>query len=217
MIAFLDLAHWRRNLCLASLFGLLWGCSDLKMDSDELTSRTTAPQAGANCASCHAHPPGDINHTYHLFMTDSNITSNRPITCLHCHSKSIAGYPVTYLDSIFVDSSGNEFHSLNYPRDSGIRLMRLDRVEKLVKIRPRPLPARPGYKGPQEWMTALAHMNGKVDIDFDSTSIDTAKFHGVKANYSVQNLTCSAVACHPNHNAYRWPIPSKGLPILRGE
>jgi len=194
---------------------LLGGCQG---DKGELTATSIAPQMGPNCASCHAYPPRDTNHVYHLFEVDGTITNNRPITCLHCHNKSMLGRDKAFSDSIFLDPNGNEFHALDFPDIPEIRAYPLVRVDTLIQNRPVPLPPRPGSLAEiQEWMTGSAHMNGAVDVDFDETSIDTARFHGQTAFFNPEKLTCSAMACHPSPGDYRWAIPSRGLPILKGD
>src|SRR5687768_119969 len=100
--------------------GFLSACS--RMDADELTARATAPQAGANCSSCHAYPLKDTHHTYHLFLTDSSRTENGAVSCMHCHRNSVVTRRVKVPDSIFVDSLGNQFSSWDFPRDSTMRL-----------------------------------------------------------------------------------------------
>jgi hypothetical protein len=121
-------------------------------------------------------------------------------------------------DSIFVDSTGSQYHGLDFPDDVELRTFPLVRVETLVVRRALPAPIRSGsLPAMREWMTGLAHMNGTVDVVFNSTSHDTAKFHGQRATYNPEAQTCSAVDCHPNHGTYRWSIPSLGLPTLKGD
>lgn len=196
----------------------LAACEGLGDGQAGLMDRTAGPAAGPSCAGCHAYPLRDTNHVFHLFETDSSITSDRPITCLHCHDRSLASRMVAYADSIYRDSSGNEFHALDFPDDAELRTFPLVRVDTLMKRRPVPQAPRPGRPAElQEWVTALAHMNGSVDVEFDSTSHDTARFHGQRAAYNPREQTCSAVDCHPNHGNYRWAVPSRGLPILKGD
>lgn len=197
-----------------SFLGLL-GCT---ADKTELVQTTLAPQSAPNCASCHAYPPRDTNHVYHLFDVEGGITNNRPITCLHCHNKSMLGKDIAFIDSIFLDPNGNEFHALDFPDIPEIRNYPLLRLDTLVQNRPVELASSTGSPlALAEWMTGHAHMNGKVDVDFDKTSIDTARFQGQSAFFHPEKLTCSAMACHPSSGDYRWAIPSKGLPILKGD
>ena len=191
---------------------------EYRTDPDSLTAKAKEPVAGPNCAACHGYPLRDTNHVFHLLHTDSSITSDRPITCLNCHSRSLASHLVHFADSIYRDSSGNDFHALDFPNDPELRTFLLVRVDTLIKPRPVPAAPRPGpLPEMQEWITALAHMNGVVDVEFDSTSEDTGRFHGSRAVFNLEKQTCSSVDCHPNHGAYRWAAPSQGLPILKGD
>lgn len=214
---FLSSRRRLRKVTLAA-FGSLAAFSGCRNGTSELTSVSKAAQSGPNCASCHAYPLRDTNHVYHLFETDSSITNNRPITCLHCHNTSIVGRDTAFQDSIFVDSNGNEFHALDFPDIPEIREFPLARVEALVRNRPVAMPARPGpVPEIREWMTSFAHMNGVVDVVFDPSSIDTSRFRGASASFNPKESTCSAMACHPAQGPYRWAIPSRNLPILKGE
>lgn len=207
-----------QTLCWLPVLLLGWAaCTEFRTDPGDLTARG-GPAAGVNCAACHAYPLRDTNHIYHLYEPDSNITSDRPITCLNCHDRSLANRRVAYADSIFRDPGGNEFHALDFPDDAELRTFTLVRVDTLIKRRPVPAPERPGPSPEmQEWVTALAHLNGTVDVEFDSTSEDTGRFHGMRAVFNPAEQTCSSVDCHPNHGAYRWGIPSRGLPTLKGD
>lgn len=203
---------------LAGFAVLLFALTGCQEDKAALTAISPSPQMGPNCASCHAYPPRDTNHTYHLFQTSGSIRNNHPITCLNCHNKSMLGHDQAFMDSVFLDPNGNESHTLDYPDWIELRTYPFVRIDTVVKNRPVPQPTRPGaITEIQEWMTGLAHMNGVVDVDFDPTSIDTAKFGGQTAVFHPKELTCSAMACHPIPGAYRWAIPSRGLPILKGD
>ena len=198
--------------------GLLAAFSACRHETNGLTSVSNAAHSGPDCASCHAYPLLDTNHVFHLFETDSSITNNRPITCLHCHNTSIRGRDTAFQDSIFLDPNGNEFHSLDFPDIPEIRAYPLSRVETLVRNRPIAMPPRPGREPEiREWMTSLAHLNGVVDVVFDPSSIDTSRFRGAAASFNPKEATCSAMACHPNQGPYRWAVPSRNLPILKGE
>jgi hypothetical protein len=208
----------RHLKALLAAFGLLAVISGCRYETPALTSVSKAAQSGPDCASCHGYPLRDTNHVYHLFKTDSSITNNRPITCLHCHNTAIQGRDTAFQDSIFLDSNGNEFHSLDFPDIPEIRAYPLARVETLVRNRPIGMPPRPGPEPEiREWMTSLAHLNGVVDVVFDPGSIDTSRFRGATAVFNPVEATCSAMACHPNPGAYRWAVPSRNLPILKGE
>ncbi|MEO6095864.1 MAG: hypothetical protein ABIW76_09320 [Fibrobacteria bacterium] len=206
-----------RKAALAA-FGLLAAFSGCRNETPGLTSVSKAAQSGPDCASCHAYPLRDTNHVYHLFETSSSITNNRPITCLHCHNTAIMGRDTAFQDSIFLDPNGNEFHALDFPDIPEIRGYPLVRVETLVRNRPIAMPPRPGPEPViSEWITSVAHMNGVVDVVFDPSSIDTSRFRGAPAEFNPKTSTCSAMACHPNQGPYRWAIPSRNLPILKGE
>lgn len=206
-----------RKAALAAL-GMLAAVCGCRNETPGLTSVSKSAQSGPDCASCHAYPLRDTNHVFHLFKTDSSITNNRPITCLHCHNTSIRGRDTAFQDSVFLDSNGIEFNSLGYPDIPEIRELPLARVETLVRNRPIAMPPRPGPEPEiREWMTSLAHMNGVVDVVFDTSSIDTSRFHGASAAFNPKEATCSAMACHPNQGIYRWAVPSRNLPILKGE
>ena len=130
----------------------------------------------------------------------------------------MAARMLTLPDSIFVDTMGNEFHALDFPEDVELRTFPLVRVDTIHRRRPVPWPPRGGdLPELQEWMTGLAHLNGVVDVVFDSTSNDTAKYHGAMASFNPAMETCSAVACHPNHGAYRFADPARGLSELHGD
>jgi hypothetical protein len=206
---------WKAALCASALLAAVSGCRN---ETPGLTSVAKTAQSGPDCASCHAYPLRDTNHVFHLLKTGSSITNNQPITCLHCHSTSIKGRDTAFHDSIFMDPDGNERHSLDYPDIPEIRVLPLARVDTLVRYRPIAMPARPGPEPEiREWMTDLAHMNGVVDVVFDPSSIDTSKFRGASASFNPKEATCSAMACHPSPGSYRWAIPSRNLPILKGE
>jgi hypothetical protein len=204
---------------LAPVALILTACMEFGESSQDLTAKASGPMPGPNCAACHGYPLQDVNHSYHLHELDSSLTSDRPVTCLHCHDRSIAARMETHPDSVFRDAMGNEFRALDFPDDQELRTFPLARVDTLVLRRAVPAPPR---KGPlpamREWMTALAHMNGVVDVDFNRTSHDTSRFQGARATFNPEMQTCSAVACHPVPGAYRWPIPSRGLlDTLRGD
>jgi hypothetical protein len=69
----------------------------------------------------------------------------------------------------------------------------------------------------REWVTGLAHMNGTVDVVFDATISDTARFLGARAEFNPKMETCSAISCHSKDGLYRFEACSKNLPGLAGE
>ncbi len=184
----------------------------------ELTSANSIDQAGPNCASCHAYPLLDTNHVFHLFELDSSLTNDRPITCLHCHVNSIAGHDTAFADSIFQDVNGNRFHALDFPDIQMIRDWPLVSIDTLYAYKPLFQPPRPGPPPEMlELQTSFAHLNGKVDVDFNETSNNPMAFEGREASYDPVEMTCSAVYCHPNDVAYRWARPSKNIPMENGD
>jgi hypothetical protein len=205
----------------------LAGCGEVKMDSSELTARSASQQPGLDCASCHAYVLADSNHLFHLFGTTPNYDINGPITCLECHATSIQSRPTAIYDSLFMDKDSILWHALEFPvipdsatmGDTLRRDFRLAEVDTLVRNVPVTVPARPGAAprgGLAEWMTGLAHMNGKVDVAFDPRVSDTAKFGGKKALYSPTQESCSAIACHPSgEKEWGFPSPSKRLPMRK--
>ncbi|MDB5104035.1 MAG: hypothetical protein JWP91_1724 [Fibrobacteres bacterium] len=208
----------------AGLLGLS-ACGDWKPDTAELTARTAEPAQGANCSSCHGYPLQDTNHVFHLYHTTPNKRFNGPITCLDCHFQALQHASVVLRDSVYVDptdSMPGHWSSLDFPipgtDDSLARLIRtfdLDTVVLRPQNRPIPLPKRPGaFPNFTEYMTGLAHMNRKVDVEFDPKVTDVVRFGGEKAAFNPREETCSAVACHPGDTPFRFAAPGKGLPEL---
>ena len=205
---------------------LFAACGDLKMDSGELTARSAAAPLIADCSSCHAYPLTDTNHTFHLLYTQDRKQGNGPLTCLDCHSTAIAKQPFTFRDTLFLDSNGNEWSTFDFPIDplkpslaDTIRTYQMIRVDTVIQERPILAPARPGRApGFQEYITSLAHMNGKVDVLFHPRDVDTVRFPGVKAEFNPAKETCSAISCHPGSTPYwRFAAPLKGLRQLEGK
>jgi hypothetical protein len=198
---------------------LILACGDWKNDPDSLTARTSAAAVpGPDCSSCHAYVLNDSNHLFHFFKADSNKSINGAVTCLDCHARSIAWKETPLPDSIFVDSFGGFWSSLDYPKSAAIRTYRLERIDTVRQHRPIPEKPEPGrIPAYREYATALAHMNGRVEVAFDPRVTDTSKYSGASAAYNPSQETCSAVACHERQNPYRWAAPSKGLPGLKGE
>ena len=171
---------------------------------------------GPDCASCHPYPPPDANHVFH-FGNPLASRGNGTISCRDCHAESLLGRPVLALDSIFlsVDSAGNrvEWSGILYPDAAFIRQWPLLRVDTLSQIRPveqEGSTAEIGFL--RQWLTGPAHLNGRVDVIFDSLVSDALRFGGLTAEFHPALQTCSAVNCHKGAGAYQWAAPSKGLP-----
>lgn len=199
----------------------LAACGEWKNDPDSLTAKSTAPVLGASCSACHGYPLQDTNHDYHLFKAGSNQDLNGAITCLDCHANSIKSRAVTLFDSVFQDTATLEiFFSLSHPGDSartseGKRIRSLDllRVDTRIQNHPIAMPTRPGALPDfQEYLTSIAHMNGKVDVNFDPRNSNPVEFGGDSASFNPKMETCSALACHPGPGAiYRFSSAAKGL------
>lgn len=191
------------------------------LQEEELT-RTVNPVAvaGPDCASCHAYPPADTNHNYHLFEGLLMKRVNGQVTCLDCHHTAMAARTYRLPDSIFVDSLGNEWSSMDFPNDPDIRRFTLRRVDTVVHDRPLDAAARPGRQPLfQEYITSLAHMNGKVDVVFHPKVTDTSLFPGLRADFLPEKETCSAMACHPTVDTpfWRFADSARGLSELLGQ
>lgn len=202
--------------------GLVFLAACDRLDRQTLTARTIAAAEGPDCASCHRYPLLDSNHIFHLLDADTlRITKNinGRITCLDCHAGAMASRNHLLLDSICVDSlKPSGWSSLDEASDFRKCMGKHApvRVDSIIQHRPVPLPERPGAAPLlTEWMTSLAHMNGTVDVEFDSRVDDTLEDRNGAA-WEPEALTCSAVACHEHHGHYRWAAPSKGLTRLRG-
>lgn len=206
----------------AAAAALLLACGDWKTDPASLTARTAAPAKGPDCASCHGYPLMDRNHQYHLFEAGGNRELNGAITCFDCHSQAIQFRDVVLFDTVYEEPSGERWRTQSHPNpgdttSSGlvIRSLLLVRVESLPQQHPLPMPARPGsVPAFQEYITTLAHMNGRVDVHFAGRNSRPFLFEGQSASFNPTQETCSAVACHPNPGAYSFGSKAKGLPAL---
>jgi hypothetical protein len=94
----------------------------------------------------------------------------------------------------------------------------LIRIDTLEQPYPIPLSGKiPKQDEVQEWITGLAHMNGKVDVVFDASVSDSSRFHGKRPEFNPKTETCSAVSCHSHDGPYRFEACSKNLPELAGD
>ena len=188
------------------------------MNPAELTQTMAGPAVAMDCSACHPYPLQDRNHQEHGVSSPLFVQKvNGPVTCLDCHRGSLLSITAVVQDSIYRDSNGTLWSASENPDDVRIRAMALLRVDRYVQHHPIPssraVPIAYGY---QEWLTGMAHLNGKVDVEFDSAVTDTARFHGAKAEYDPEMQTCSAVSCHPRSGSYRFSACSKSLPEMRG-
>ena len=197
---------------------LFTNCVDFKLESENLTATTQNLQSSPNCASCHPYLLQDQDHLFHVEVAGQGRTLVGPVTCLDCHASSMSSIQSTVIDSVFLDTSGQRLSALDFPGIDSIRQLPLIEIDTIIQAHPIPIFPRPGLKPElKEWMTGLAHMNGKVDINFPQRISDTGRYHGQLANFSPTMETCSAIACHQNDKPYRFLNPAKGLTFLNGE
>jgi hypothetical protein len=199
-------------------------CDYWNTDSSALTARSVAPAPSPGCASCHGYPLKDKNHDYHLFKTSGSFDLNGEITCVDCHSTAIRFKAVVLFDTVYEDSTGEKWRTLDNPqpdaRTSGgtlIRSLPLSELDTLHRHVGDKAPSRPGDKPLfQEFITAAAHMNGEVDVSFDSKNSRPDKFNGDSASWNPRQESCSAVACHPGgQKPYSFGSKAKGLPEVK--
>ncbi len=198
--------------------GLFLSCLQ-PLDSSSLRAKAEHPVKGADCASCHPYDLQDNNHVFHITYADLNVKQvNGKVTCLDCHLTAILSRPLTLLDSIYQDRDGIIRSSIDNPLSPEIREGTLLRVDTLRHNRPIPSPrVIPGEHEIQEWLTGLAHMDGTVDVVFDSSVTDRVRFEGRSAEFNPKSETCSAISCHEDPGAYRFKAGSKGLSGLTGD
>lgn len=210
----------------ALVLGFLVACGNWKTDPATLTARS-GPAPGMSCIACHAYPPQDSNHLYHLYQTVPDKFVNGAVTCLACHRNSLASRVVVMKDTIFrnPDPLGDlsSVSSMNYPITSpadtfSIRVRSWPVDSVIPRPQTQPIPQANlvfSESGILEYMTGISHLNGTLDVVFDPKHSDPARFGGTQATYNPKEETCSAVACHPGDNPYRFAAPSKGLPGLK--
>jgi hypothetical protein len=206
----------------------LSGCLEsLKPDQPALTSISTAPRTVPDCASCHAYPLHDVNHSYHLnsLNTWEGVQAkfvyerkNGAILCMDCHFGSIAHRAYNWYDTIWGTEGDLRSTADKLPNDP---IYRIDSIPGFL-----PLPAAGGpvtsvridslimaatrIGTVAEWLTAGNHLNGTVDVEFSPNIVlDTALS---KKAYRPQDLSCSTIECHnAPKKTYRWASKSLGL------
>jgi len=155
------------------------------------------------CAACHPYPLRDGVHRYHLSVAEGTKGLNGPITCLDCHSRSVQGVETVFLDTIFINAFDLEKSSYDLPDAASIRLLPILRIDTLRQNRPIPI-APPASAGAMaEWVTARAHLDGRVEVAMDFRNGDSA-------SYDIRAQTCSAVACHRNADGDVYPLVPVG-------
>ncbi len=171
-------------------------------DPQALLAREASPKA-MGCAACHLYPLRDAVHRYHLETAEGNKRLNGPITCLDCHPQALRGSEMVFLDTIFINAFDLEKSSYDLPTAASIRLLPILRIDTLRQSRPIPLSRSDTSLTLAEWMTGLAHLNGRVDVEMHVRD-------GVSARYDIRAQTCSAVACHHNVGTDVYPLVGEG-------
>jgi len=223
-----------RRVCILNIstisyinLGLLFSsCDKGLIPSEVLTSHSFESKPNMACDACHAYPLTDRNHDYHLTTASSNRLLNGRITCLDCHNHSIRGQSVILFDTLYLDTAnGEKSYTSLHPNVTDmnsqgriIRNLALIEVDTLFQNHPIAQADRPGAQPQfQEYVTALAHLNGFVDVAFDPRNSSPDQYGGDSASFDPRQETCSAVACHTGGKDYRWAAPNKGLPALPKE
>jgi predicted CxxxxCH...CXXCH cytochrome family protein len=142
-------------------------------------------------------------HRYHLETAEGNKHLNGPITCLDCHAAAMRGREQVFLDTIFINAFDLEKSSYDLPTSASIRQLPILRIDTLRQNRPLPLPHADSSLALAEWMTGLAHLNGRVDVAMDARN-------GAAARFDIKAQTCSAVACHRNADGDVYPLVPDG-------
>ena len=163
-----------------------------------MSRRSGRLSGDAPCGGCHAYPPPDLNHDYHLFSTFSATVYSDPVTCYDCHALSIQADTQYVLDTIFRGFFGEEISSLDHPDDERIRdSLEIIRVDSLTEVIPEAYGGQDSIEtNLLKWMTSIAHFNGKVEVKMPN------RITGSFAEYNSQELTCSAVDCHTGEEDY---------------
>ena len=197
-------------------------------DKLAMTGKSVAPADAPECASCHAYPPADLRHMFHLYGPNANThvleipQLNGLVTCMDCHFTSIRHFSYGHQDTIWVDATGKE---------SRIRLnptYRMLRIETFQLFRPLNSRAsnpaqgealaiaidsqmfRSNRKGElMQWITDRTHNNGKLEVSFPPNAVTHPE--SLATAFRPRDASCSAVACHSVPGRYRWLNPEKGL------
>ncbi len=210
---------------------MLCGCLEgIKPDAAALTASSTAPRMGPDCASCHAYPLHDVNHTYHLqsFNTREGVQGkfiyerkNGAIVCMDCHFGSIAHRNYNWYDTLWGTEGDVRATRDKLPNDP------IYRIDSIPGFLPLPyaleratatsdqvdslLDAAAKIGAVVSWLTAGNHFNGSVDVEFSPNIVlDTGL---ARTAYRARDLSCSAIECHnAPKKIYRWASKDKGLP-----
>lgn len=200
----------------------------LTPDVGVLVGNSIIPSKSPDCASCHAYPPPDVHHMFHLFGPNANFhvldvsNLNGVVTCMDCHFNSVLHFSYIRLDSVWVDVNGNESLVRKNSTD------RLARIQTYKRFKPMHSPADDSTLGVAlansldslihksaetgallQWMTSRAHNNGKVEVAFPPNAVTDEA--ALTTAYHPQDFSCSSIACHTVQGLYRWPNPARGL------
>lgn len=206
-----------RFLAMLAAFSLT-GCLG-NFDSASLQAVSPTRPAGMGCSECHQYALQDKNHFTHLIYNAGVYVkqANEFVTCLDCHRTSLQLTTEVLFDSIYLDSVGALWSSVDWKGSGQQPPGTLVRVDTLRQHHPVPQNDKPLPEGElREWVTGLAHLNGKVDVDFDSSASDPVRYHGARAEFNPKLETCSAVSCHIHDGPYRFEACSKGFPEIAG-
>ncbi len=224
----------KKVLAIGLISGLLVACNPFDIKShDTLTgSDPDAARSAPNCAQCHAFPPHDIMHEFHLtsyvVQRDqiANLALNGPLTCMDCHFKTIRHFTYVVADSTWVDSNGNEIEGPTSPGDTLL-------IDFYRRYHPLPYPAtgiatdtsnvdslaraldtlirRELQAGRLvQWMTSMAHLDGRREVEFPPNNLEDSALSSTA--FRPYDLSCSAVACHNRSQlVYRFASPVRGI------
>lgn len=180
-------------------------CLGPPVDESVLLQRSGSGTLGS-CARCHAYPPPDRNHEFHLVQVPNTSAYPHPVTCFDCHATALRADTAAILDTVFQGFFGEELRGSDFPAEARLRSQPILRVESTVRIAPVAYPGQDTLAAARRMLrTAAAHMDGKVDVAMHPGP-------GRVPRWDPARLTCSAVACHTSAEAYDLEIgPAEGL------
>lgn len=202
----------------------LWGCDALQPDKSNLWATSSAPAERPRCDACHGFAPRTGAHRFHL-DTLRVVDRDQHITCMDCHSASIAFSKTTVMDTTFFndDILLPSNHSSNFPWMDFVRGEQFE-VNPIDSMPIAWAPREPGAENPY-WITAQSkgpgmpgHANGTVDVVFSERSANWTDGDEVvhRASWNPKRLSCNAVACHGSHAAdtvrYVWKNVEEATP-----
>lgn len=188
---------------------MLAGCLAPQPDAD-LALRTATGNTLGSCGRCHAYPPPDRNHEFHLVKAPNTSAFPHSITCYDCHGASILADTTDILDTVFRGAFGEELRSSEFPDEPRIRALEILRIDSVAVAEPVPYA---GQEAGQErfeaarrmFKTAAAHMDGRLDVVMHPAP-------GKVPRWNAEKLTCSAVSCHTSGLDYDLDIGPAGQP-----